>query len=84
MSPLTTKWKLSQFVAIPVWYGVGVEMPSPVVVKVVVIVVAIAVVARLELDDDEVVVVVVTSVVDGIEEEVLGVGGAWFNVDVEE
>ena len=84
MSPLTTKWKLSQFVAIPVWYGVGVEMPSPVVVEVVVVVVLVAVVDLLELDDDEVVVVVVTIVVEDTEEEVLGVGGAWFNVDMEE
>jgi hypothetical protein len=26
-SPLTTKWNLLQFVAIPVWCGVGVEIP---------------------------------------------------------
>jgi len=35
----------------PVWYGVGVEMPSPVVVEVVVVVVVVAVVDSLELDE---------------------------------
>ena len=38
-SPLTTKWKLSQFVAMPVWYGVGVEIPLAGVVDTVVVVV---------------------------------------------
>lgn len=85
LSPLTTRWNLLQFVAMPVWYGVGVEMPSPVVVEVgfVLVVVVKIVLDVLDFDEDEVVVVLVTKV-DEVEEEevVLDAGGAGFNVDM--
>lgn len=34
VSSFTTKWKVLQFVVMPVWYGVGVAMPLPGVVEV--------------------------------------------------
>lgn len=91
-SPLATKWKLSHFVVIPVWIGVGVVTPSPVVVEVVfvldVLVVDVVLLDVLvinvldDVDDDFVVVVVVTEVEEATEEEeVLDDGGFWFKVD---
>ena len=85
LSPLATKWNLLQFVAMPVWYGVGVEIPSlVVVVEVALVLVGVgeAVLYVLECDDDEVGVLLVTSVEEIDDEEVtLDVRGAGFKVD---